>query len=63
MKVEKTNSTVIQMRQDSAAAQKAKADQAQQAQQKQAQAAQEAKKVQEEKKGAALKGGEINITA
>jgi hypothetical protein len=67
MKIEKTSSSMIQMRQDNAAAaEKAKAAQAQQNQHKQAQAAaaaQDVKKAQEDKKGGSLKGGEINITA
>lgn len=67
MKVEKTAGSMIQMHQDNAAAaEKAKAAQAQQNQHKQAQAAavaQDAKKTREDKQGAALKGGEINITA
>jgi hypothetical protein len=64
MNVDKTgNDKAMQYQYDAAAAQKKKAEQAQQDQQKQAQAAQEAQKANDRKQGAALKGGEINITA
>jgi hypothetical protein len=57
------NDNAMQYQYDAAAVQKKKAEQTQQDQQKQAQAAQQAQKANEQKQGAALKGGEINVTA
>jgi hypothetical protein len=64
MKVDKTGSdNAMQHQYDAAAAQKKKAEQAQQDQQKQAQAAQEAQKANDQKQGAGLRGGELNLVA